>query len=101
MGPFTMVILSKSRLTTLLWSLLGPAITLLPVSTQQGSAPMLVMTCLLDVVAVPESALSIARSRPNAWLVGLPGCGHNMLNERGDDLLWLMSDFLLRKPKHL
>jgi pimeloyl-ACP methyl ester carboxylesterase len=65
-----------------------------------GTAPMLVMTCLLDVVAVPESALSIAKSRPNAWLVGLPGCGHNMLNERGDDLVWLMSDFILRTSKH-
>jgi hypothetical protein len=53
---------------------------------------MLVMTCLLDVVAVPESALSVAKSRPNAWFVGLPECGHNMLNERGDDLVRLMSD---------
>lgn len=65
-----------------------------------GTAPMLVMTCLLDVVAVPESALSTAKSRPNAWLVGLPGCGHNMLNERGDDLVRLMSDFILRTSKH-
>jgi pimeloyl-ACP methyl ester carboxylesterase len=64
-----------------------------------GTAPMLVMTCLLDVVAVPESALSIAKSRPNAWLVGLPGCGHNMLNERGEDLVRLMSDFMMRTSK--
>lgn len=65
-----------------------------------GTAPMLVMTCLLDVVAVPESALSIAKSRPNAWLVGLPGCGHNMLNERGDDLVWMISEFILRTSRH-
>jgi pimeloyl-ACP methyl ester carboxylesterase len=65
-----------------------------------GTAPMLVMTCLLDVVAVPQSARSIAKSRPNAWLVGLPGCGHNMLYERGDDLVWLMSDFILRTSRH-
>jgi pimeloyl-ACP methyl ester carboxylesterase len=31
-----------------------------------GTAPMLVMTCLLDRVAVPESALSVASSRPDA-----------------------------------
>ncbi len=64
-----------------------------------GTAPMLVMTCLLDCVAVPESALSVAKSRPNAWLVGLPGCGHNMLNERGEDLVRLMSDFIVRTSK--
>jgi pimeloyl-ACP methyl ester carboxylesterase len=48
---------------------------------------------------VPESALSVAKSRPNAWLVGLPGCGHNMLNERGEDLVRLMSDFMVRTSK--
>ncbi|MFY9627403.1 MAG: alpha/beta hydrolase, partial [Methylocystis sp.] len=64
-----------------------------------GTAPMLVMTCLLDLIAVPESALSVAKSRPNAWLVGLPGCGHNMLNERGEDLVRLMSEFILRTSK--
>jgi pimeloyl-ACP methyl ester carboxylesterase len=64
-----------------------------------GTAPMLVMTCLLDLVAVPESALTVAKSRPNAWLVGLPGCGHNMLNERGEDLVRLMSEFIVRTSK--
>ena len=64
-----------------------------------GTAPMLVMTCLLDRVAVPESALSIAKSRPNTWLVGLPGCGHNMLNERGPALIRLMSEFIARTSK--
>jgi pimeloyl-ACP methyl ester carboxylesterase len=64
-----------------------------------GTAPMLVMTCLLDRVAVPESALSIAKSRPNTWLVGLPGCGHNMLNERGPALIRLMSEFIVRTSK--
>jgi pimeloyl-ACP methyl ester carboxylesterase len=64
-----------------------------------GTAPMLVMTCLFDRVAVPESALSVAKSRPDAWLVGLPGCGHNMLNERGEDLVRLMSDFMVRTSK--
>ncbi|MDF0546571.1 alpha/beta hydrolase [Sphingobium sp. H39-3-25] len=64
-----------------------------------GTAPMLVMTCLFDRVAVPESALVIAKSRPKAWLVGLPNCGHNMLNERGGDLVRLMSEFILRTSK--
>ena len=64
-----------------------------------GKAPMMVLTCLLDRMAVPESALSIAKSRPKTWLVGLPGCGHNMLNERGADLARLMSEFVLRTSK--
>ena len=47
---------------------------------------MLILTGLQDIVAVPESALVIAKARPKAWLVALPNCGHNMLNERGDDI---------------
>jgi pimeloyl-ACP methyl ester carboxylesterase len=65
-----------------------------------GTASMLVMTCLLDRVAVPESALSVAKSRPKAWLVGLPGCGHNMINERGEDLVRPMSEFIGRTSRH-
>ena len=61
-----------------------------------GTAPMLVLTCLLDRVAVPESALVIAKSRAKTWLVGLPACGHNMLNERGDDLKRLIVEFINR-----
>ncbi|RQO57186.1 hypothetical protein DBR47_15210 [Paucibacter sp. KBW04] len=61
-----------------------------------GTAPMLVLTCLQDRVAVPESALSIAKKRPATWLVGLPACGHNMLNERPEDLQRLISDFIQR-----
>ena len=64
-----------------------------------GTAPMLVMTCLPDRVAVPESALAIAKSKPNAWLVGLPGCGHNMLRERGADIVRLISEYIQRPPK--
>jgi len=61
-----------------------------------GTAPMLFLTCLLDRVAVPESALVIAKSRAKTWLVGLPACGHNMLNERGDDLKRLIVEFINR-----
>jgi pimeloyl-ACP methyl ester carboxylesterase len=61
-----------------------------------GTAPMLVVTCLLDRVAVPESALVIAKNRPKTWLVGMPACGHNMLNERGDDLQRLIVEFINR-----
>lgn len=61
-----------------------------------GTAPMLVLTCLLDRVAVPESALAVAKNRPDTWLVGMPGCGHNMLNERGDDLKRLIVEFIDR-----
>ncbi len=60
-----------------------------------GTAPMLILTGLQDIVAVPESALTLARARPKAWLVALPNCGHNMLNERGDEIKRLMVDFIL------
>ena len=63
-----------------------------------GVAPMLVLTCLNDRVAVPESALSIAEKRPKTWLIGLPNCGHNMLNERGDDIKKLIVDFIKNTP---
>lgn len=63
---------------------------------QGGTAPMLVMTCLLDRVAPPQGALQIAQKRPNTWLVGFPNCGHNMLNEIGDELTRSISDFVLR-----
>ncbi|MBE8726054.1 alpha/beta fold hydrolase [Flavobacterium hungaricum] len=63
-----------------------------------GTAPMLVITCLLDRVAVPESALNIAKERPKTWLVGLPLCGHNMLNEKGNDIKRLIVEFILNTP---
>ncbi len=63
-----------------------------------GVAPMLVLTCLNDRVAVPESALNIAEKRPRTWLVGLPNCGHNMLNERGDDIKELIVRFIKNTP---
>jgi len=59
-----------------------------------GRAPMLVLTCLQDRVAVPESALAVAKNRPATWLVGMPACGHNMLNERPGDLRRLISEFI-------
>jgi len=59
-----------------------------------GTAPMLVLTCLQDRVAVPESALAVAKNRPETWLVGMPACGHNMLNERPDDLRRLITEFI-------
>lgn len=61
-----------------------------------GTAPMLVLTCLADRVAIPEGALTLAKSRPDTWLIGLPGCGHNMINERPDDLAKSLSDFIVR-----
>ncbi|WP_164112974.1 MULTISPECIES: alpha/beta fold hydrolase [Sphingobacterium] len=63
-----------------------------------GVAPMLILTCLEDRVALPESALSIAKKRPKTWLIGLPNCGHNMLNERGDDIKELVVNFLKKTP---
>ncbi len=47
---------------------------------------------------MPESALNIAKARPKTWLVGLPRCGHNMLNEKGNDIKRLMVEFILNTP---
>ena len=63
-----------------------------------GTAPMLILTGLQDIVAVPESALLLAKARPKTWLVALPNCGHNMLNERGNDINRLMVEFMLHTP---
>ena len=62
--------------------------------TMGGTAPMLAITCLLDRVAVPENAYQIAQTRPNTWLAGLPGCGHNMINEQPEELRRLIVDFI-------
>jgi pimeloyl-ACP methyl ester carboxylesterase len=59
-----------------------------------GTAPMLVLTCLDDQIAVPENALSLAKSRPNTWMVGIPGCGHNMIYERPEALSRLIVDYI-------
>jgi pimeloyl-ACP methyl ester carboxylesterase len=59
-----------------------------------GTAPMLAITCLLDRVAVPENAYKIAETRPNTWLAGLPGCGHNMINEQPEELRRLIVGFI-------
>ena len=59
-----------------------------------GEAPMLVLTCLEDRIAVPENALNLAKSRPDTWLVGIPGCAHNMIYERPEDIAKLIADFV-------
>lgn len=63
-----------------------------------GDAPMLAIACLLDRIAVPENALNIGKSRPDTWVAGLPGCGHNMVNERPDEIRDLILDFIDRHP---
>ena len=63
-----------------------------------GTAPMLAITCLLDRVAVPENAFRIAEMRPNTWLAGLPGCGHNMINEQPEELRRLIVGFIQARP---
>jgi pimeloyl-ACP methyl ester carboxylesterase len=59
-----------------------------------GTAPMLILTCLRDRIAVPENGLNLAKTRPETWLVGIPGCGHNMLYERPEDLSRLIVDYI-------
>lgn len=59
-----------------------------------GTAPMLILTCLKDRIAVPENALNLAKSRPETWLVGIPGCGHNMIYERPEELTRLIVDYI-------
>jgi pimeloyl-ACP methyl ester carboxylesterase len=59
-----------------------------------GIARMLAITCLLDRVAVPENAYKIAETRPNTWLAGLPGCGHNMITEQPEEIRCLIVGFI-------
>jgi pimeloyl-ACP methyl ester carboxylesterase len=61
-----------------------------------GTAPMLVITGLDDVVAVPQNAYNIAESRRNTRIVGLPDCGHNMIFEVPEDLVALTVDHIRR-----
>ena len=63
---------------------------------QGGTAPMLVITGLDDVFAVPQNAYSLAEKRPNTRLVGLPNCGHNMVFEVPEDLVALTVDHIRR-----
>lgn len=62
-----------------------------------GTAPMLILMCLQDRLAVPENGLNIAKSRANTWVVGMPQCGHNMLYERPEDLRRLIVDYIVRQ----
>jgi len=59
-----------------------------------GTAPMLILVCLQDRVALPENGLKIAQERADTWLVGIPQCGHNMIFERPDDLRRLIVDYI-------
>ena len=59
-----------------------------------GTAPMLVMVGLDDVVALPENGLRLAATRPHTTLVGLPNCGHSMLDEQPEAILGLLTHFL-------
>jgi pimeloyl-ACP methyl ester carboxylesterase len=65
--------------------------------TAGGSAPMLILTCLLDRIAIPENAVHIGKSRANTWVVGIPGCGHNMLYERPQELRQLIVEYIARQ----
>ena len=62
--------------------------------TGAGTAPMLVLTCLQDLVAVPENGLNLAKDRQDTWLVGIPGCGHNMVFEQPEALRRLIIEFI-------
>lgn len=59
-----------------------------------GGAPMLVLSCLHDRLAVPENALLFAKSRKDAQFVGIPGCAHNMIFERPDEIVQQMVAFI-------
>ncbi len=58
---------------------------------------MLIIVGLQDRVAVPANGLAIATERPNSWLVGLPDCAHNMIDEQPEVLSRLIAEFLDRK----
>lgn len=61
------------------------------------TAPMLVVQCLADKIAVPENGWNLATQRPNTRLVALPGCGHAMLPEQSraisDAVIGFLSEF--------
>ncbi len=61
-----------------------------------GSGPMLIIVGLQDRVAVPANGLAIATERPNSWLVGLPDCGHNMIDEQPEAISRLIAEFVER-----
>jgi pimeloyl-ACP methyl ester carboxylesterase len=61
---------------------------------QGGTAPMLVMVGLDDLVAPPENGLRLAESRPDTTLIGLPNCGHSMLDEQPETIIRLLGHFL-------
>jgi pimeloyl-ACP methyl ester carboxylesterase len=59
-----------------------------------GTAPMLVMVGLDDVVALPENGLRLAEARPDTTLIGLSNCGHSMLDEQPDTIVRLITRFV-------
>lgn len=61
-----------------------------------GTAPMLILSCLQDRLALPENALSLAKSRTDTWMVGIPQCGHNMILERPGSLSQIIAGFITR-----
>jgi len=52
------------------------------------------MTCLQDLVAVPENGRSRAKGRTDTWMVGIPGCGHNMVFEQPEALKRLIIEYI-------
>lgn len=64
-----------------------------------GTAPMLILQGLEDKVAVPQNAINLATARPNAWLVGLPNCGHNMVFEQPEEVAEHIVTFVRRHAR--
>ena len=61
-----------------------------------GTAPMLIIVGLQDRVAPPANGLAIATERPESWLIGLPTCGHNMVDEQPEALSRFVAEFVGR-----
>lgn len=47
-----------------------------------------------------QFTLNITKERPKTRLIGLPVCGHNMLNEKRNDIKRLMAEFILNTPSN-
>src|SRR5262249_48548306 len=47
-----------------------------------GTAPMLVIQCLADKIALPINAWNLTNQRSNTRLVAFPNCGHSMIPEQ-------------------
>jgi len=65
-----------------------------------GTAPMLIVQGLDNLMAPPQNAWNLVTSRPNAWLVAIPHCGHAMVPEQPRAIAHAIVSFLAAQSEH-